>query len=108
MNPVAAEAPAGSHQVLATKKYVLTRGISQIKIINARPIRQYPQVPNDVKGFPHGLCSVPQRKPKSAASVSQGHSPNASCWVKKLRPTFDLNDPLFFDSALRYEFNGET
>jgi hypothetical protein len=28
--------------------------------------------------------------------------------VKKLRPTLDLNDPLFFDSALRYEFNGET
>jgi hypothetical protein len=40
MKPVAAEAPTGSHQVLATKNYVLVRVISQINTINARPIPQ--------------------------------------------------------------------
>src|SRR5579871_4263268 len=40
MKPVAAEAPTGNHQVLATKKYVLTRVITQINSSNARPIPQ--------------------------------------------------------------------
>src|SRR5580692_7008993 len=42
MNPAAADAPTGSHQVLATKKYVLIKVISHIKTINARPIPSPP------------------------------------------------------------------
>src|SRR5579863_8602811 len=40
MNPAAAEAPTGSHQVFATKKYVLAKVISQITTSNASPIPQ--------------------------------------------------------------------
>src|SRR6266568_6345290 len=40
MNAADAAAPKGSHQVLATKKYVLANVISQIKSSNARPIPQ--------------------------------------------------------------------
>ena len=70
IQPAAADAPTGSHQVLATKKYVLTRVISQIKTSNARPIPQSPPK-DDTKGFPHGRCPAPQRKQQSAASVPQ-------------------------------------
>src|SRR5580704_11594553 len=38
MPAAAAEAPTGSHQVLAIKKYVLTRVISQITSSRTRPI----------------------------------------------------------------------
>src|SRR5215471_6060586 len=61
IKPVAAEAPAGSHQVLATKKYVLTNVISQIRTINARPI---PQSPWAKKDFP---TAVP--RPTTQATV---------------------------------------
>ena len=40
INPADAAAPTGSHQVLATKKYVLASVISQINNSNARPIPQ--------------------------------------------------------------------
>src|SRR5947207_9214346 len=40
INPADAAAPTGNHHVLATKKYVLTNVISQIKTSNARPIPQ--------------------------------------------------------------------
>src|SRR5579863_269804 len=62
MNFVAAEAPTGSHQVLATKKYVLAKVISQITAINARPIPQSSDqtVTRDV--FPTASCRAPQRK----------------------------------------------
>src|SRR5215472_2195487 len=58
IHPAAAEAPTGSHQVLATKKYVLTRVISQIKAKSARPIPQYPR--SEAK-----FRRLPRRSPQS-------------------------------------------
>src|SRR5579871_927808 len=56
----AAAAPAGSHQVLATKKYVLIRVISQIKTINARPIPQPSRTLRTTqKDFPTAAACIP-------------------------------------------------
>ncbi len=64
----AAEAPTGSHQVLATKKYVLIRVISQIKASNARPIPQPPPgrhkriSPRRLSRFSHNFASNSRRR----------------------------------------------
>ncbi len=47
MKPAASAAPTGNHQVLATKKYVLTNVISQMTASNARPIPDPPGHQND-------------------------------------------------------------
>src|ERR1700681_1255428 len=74
----AAEAPTGSHQVLATKKYVLAKVISQITSSNARPIPTLLNPKDLTKGFPHGRRRASQRKHQSAASVPQPRVKKAS------------------------------
>src|SRR2546423_15079274 len=78
MKPVAADAPTGSHQVLATKKYVLTRVISQIKTSNARPIPQPPIW--KTKGFPQG-CAASHNASTSRRRVYHNatHEKQARC-----------------------------
>src|SRR5690349_18054779 len=44
MPAAAAEAPAGSHQVFAIKKYVLTKVISQMTTRRMRPMQRAPRV----------------------------------------------------------------
>ena len=81
MNPVAAEAPTGYHQVLATKKYVLTSVITQINSSNARPIPQSsPRRKTIRKDFPtavapsHNAGNSRRRVYHSRAAKKQGSS----------------------------------
>ena len=75
----AAEAPTGNHHVLATKKYVLTRVISQIKTINARPIPTIPPIPKATRkdfptavAAPHSASNSRRRVYHSRARKSKG------------------------------------
>src|SRR6266849_6022191 len=74
MKPADAAAPTGSHQVLKTKKYVLTNVISQITAINARPIPDPPGLET---------ISPPRLRKKNlyatvGGSLPQPHVTNAS------------------------------
>src|SRR5947207_11073524 len=75
INPVAAEAPTGSHQVLATKKYVLAKVISQITTSNARPIPQSSQKTNGKNDKKRrettSVYRAQQHVQRSAASLPQ-------------------------------------
>src|SRR5580704_14934526 len=51
MPAAAAEAPVGNHHVLATKKYALTKVISQITMRRTRPI--WRDLPRRILGQPH-------------------------------------------------------
>src|SRR6266446_2147571 len=72
MPAAAAEAPTGSHQVFAIKKYVLTRVISQITTSRTRPI-----VRDLRSGFPEPSCEgLPEsqkrkRGKQTGANISQ-------------------------------------
>src|ERR1700732_2938809 len=58
MPAAAADAPVGNHQVLATKKYVLTNVISQTTMRTTRPIDRDPRVTFSVCPLPHFAKSL--------------------------------------------------
>src|SRR6266851_1024316 len=72
MPAAAAEAPTGSHHVLATKKYVLTKVISQMMIRRMRPMQRAPRL--DSRPSPLRPCSNSLRSEvgiQTGANISQ-------------------------------------
>src|SRR5579863_7527638 len=88
MNPAAAEAPAGSHQVFATKKYVLAKVISQITTSNASPIpqssRRYLSATDHARPFLR--CQLPRPTAQSFIRRRVYHSR-----LRILQPSYSQN-----------------
>src|SRR5260370_10973212 len=73
MPAAAADAPTGSHHVLAMKKPVLISVISQMTMRSTRPIRR--DLPSKIPGLPtattHGIAEIKTVGPRTVGSLSQ-------------------------------------
>src|SRR2546429_1722984 len=80
MPAAAAEAPAGSHHVFATKKYVLTRVISQITTSKTRPIVR--DLRSGFQSLPREAC--PKFQKRNAENSNRGEYITAFSGRKQL------------------------
>src|SRR5437660_7013780 len=80
MPAAAAEAPAGSHQVFATKKYVLTSVICQITMCRTRPIAR--DLRSGFQSLPREAC--PKFQKRNAENSNRGEYITAFSQRKRL------------------------